>query len=158
MPALKCSAMSKPKAAIIGESTMNRRDFLKTSGALAAMSITGIKANAAVEAKKPDMSFSKYRGFNLLAKFGEWGPRAKFEEEDFEIMREWGYDFARIPMSYWRWASKDDWFKIDEEVIKDIDEVVEMGKKYKIHINLNLHRIPHQRQEAGAGGPLRGYA
>lgn len=121
---------------------MNRREFLKTSGAFAAMSITGLKANAAVKAKKPDMSFSKYRGFNLLAKFGEWGPRAKFEEEDFEIMTEWGFDFARIPMSYWRWASKDNCFKIDEEVIKDIDEVVEMGKKYKIHVNLNLHRIP----------------
>jgi endoglucanase len=45
-------------------------------------------------------------------------------------------------MSYWRWASKDDWFKIDEGVIKEIDEVVELGKKYKVHINLNLHRIP----------------
>ena len=65
------------------------------------------------------MSFPRYRGFNLLAKFGEWGPRAKFEEEDFEIMTDWGFDFARIPMSYWRWASKDNWFKIDEEVIKE---------------------------------------
>ena len=57
-------------------------------------------------------------------------------------MTEWGFDFARIPMSYWRWSSKNDWFKIDEEVIKDIDEVIALGKKYKIHINLNLHRIP----------------
>jgi endoglucanase len=134
--------MSNQKATIYGESDMNRRDFLKTSGAFAAMTITGIKANAMAESKKPDPNFSRYRGFNLLAKFGEWGPRAKFEEEDFEIMTEWGFDFARIPMSYWRWASKNDWFKIDEEVIKDIDEVVAMGKRYKVHINLNLHRIP----------------
>ena len=121
---------------------MDRRDFLKTSGAFAAISFAGLKTKAAAAPEKPSMSFSRYRGVNLLAKFGEWGPRAKFEEEDFEIMTDWGWDFARIPMSYWRWASKDNWFKIDEEVIKDIDEVIELGKKYKIHINLNLHRIP----------------
>ena len=127
---------------VYGEWGMNRRDFLKAGGAFAAASVAGLKAGAAPAPKKPSISFPRYRGFNLMAKFGEWGPRAKFEEEDFEIMTEWGFDFARIPMSYWRWASKDDWFKIDEEVIKDIDEVVALGKKYKIHINLNLHRIP----------------
>ena len=121
---------------------MNRRDFLKTSGAFTAASLTGLKTGTSAKSEKPKLTFPPYRGFNLLAKFGEWGPKAKFEEEDFEIMAEWGFDFARIPMSYWRWASKDDWFKIDEEVIKDIDEVVEFGKKYKVHINLNLHRIP----------------
>ncbi len=121
---------------------MKRRDFLKASGAFAASSIVGLKAEAMARPAKPALTFPCYRGFNLLAKFGEWGPRAKFEEIDFEIMTELGFDFARIPMSYWRWASKDNWFKIDEEIIKDIDEVIELGKKYKIHINLNLHRIP----------------
>jgi len=127
---------------LYGEPGMNRRDFLKTSGAFTAASLTGLKTGTSAKSEKPKLTFPPYRGFNLLAKFGEWGPKAKFEEEDFEIMAEWGFDFARIPMSYWRWASKDDWFKIDEEVIKDIDEVVEFGKKYKVHINLNLHRIP----------------
>jgi endoglucanase len=121
---------------------MDRRDFLKASGALAAASVIDLKTGISAEPAKPKLTFPRYRGFNLLEKFGEWGPRAKFKEEDFEIMTEWGFDFARIPMSYWRWASKDDWFKIDEGVIKEIDEVVELGKKYKIHINLNLHRIP----------------
>ncbi|MGA2069842.1 MAG: cellulase family glycosylhydrolase [Sedimentisphaerales bacterium] len=121
---------------------MNRRDFLKTGGTFAAASLLDLKAGAMAGPAKPSLSFPRYRGFNLLEKFGEWGPRARFEEQDFEIMTEWGFDFARIPMSYWRWASKDDWFKIDEGVIKEIDEVVEFGKKYKVHINLNLHRIP----------------
>jgi endoglucanase len=127
---------------VYGEPDMDRRDFLKTSGAFAATSIVGLKTGKSAEPEKPKLTFPRYRGFNLLEKFGEWGPRARFKEEDFEIMTEWGFDFARIPMSYWRWASKDDWFKIDEEVIKEIDEVVELGKKYKVHINLNLHRIP----------------
>jgi endoglucanase len=121
---------------------MDRRDFLKKGSTFAAASITGLKNEKTAVPEKPKLTFPRYRGFNLLAKFGEWGPREKFEEQDFEIMTEWGFDFARIPMSYWRWSSKDNWFKIDEDVIKDIDEVVEFGKKYKVHINLNLHRIP----------------
>ena len=57
-------------------------------------------------------------------------------------MADWGFDFARIPMSYWNWASKDDWFTIDEDVMKDIDEVIELGKQYNVHVNLNFHRVP----------------
>jgi len=121
---------------------MNRRNFIKTSGALAAVSFSGIGFNVLGKSKKSILKFPRYRGFNLLAKFGTRDPRRKFEEEDFEIMADWGLDFARIPMSYWNWASKDDWYKIDEDVLKDIDEVVELGKQYKIHINLNLHRVP----------------
>ncbi|MDZ7310660.1 MAG: cellulase family glycosylhydrolase, partial [candidate division KSB1 bacterium] len=122
---------------------MNRRDFVKTGiAALGVLSIPGLNAHVFARPEPTKLKFPRYRGFNLLAKFGTWGPRKKFEEEDFEIMAEWGFDFARIPMSYWNWASKDDWYKIDEEVLKDIDEVVELGKQYQIHINLNLHRIP----------------
>jgi endoglucanase len=122
---------------------MNRRNFLKTGGsALIAISLSGIKLQASNEAQKSVLKFPRYRGFNLLAKFAGWGPRRKFKEEDFEIMAEWGFDFARIPTSYWCWSSRDDWYKINENILKDIDEVVELGRQYKIHINLNFHRIP----------------
>jgi len=121
---------------------MDRREFIKTSAALVATGFSGLEVKAMAQAEKPALKFPRYRGFNLLQKFGARGPRRKFEEEDFEIMKEWGFDFARIPMSYWNWASKDEWYKIDEDVLKDIDEVVSLGKKFKIHINLNLHRIP----------------
>ena len=121
---------------------MDRRDFMKTSGALAAASLAGYGAKVHAAAEKPGLKFPRYRGFNLLEKFSGRGPRRKFKEEDFEIMAEWGFDFARIPMSYWSWASKDDWYKIDEDVLQDIDEVIELGKQYKIHINLNFHRVP----------------
>jgi endoglucanase len=121
---------------------MDRRDFIKTSGALAAASLAGYGAKVHAVAEKPGLKFPHYRGFNLLAKFSGRGPRRKFEKEDFEIMAEWGFDFARIPMSYWNWAAKDDWYKIDEDVLQDIDEIIELGKQYKIHINLNFHRAP----------------
>lgn len=122
---------------------MNRRDFIKTSGtALGALSLPGLKTTVWSRPEETKLTLPRYRGFNLLAKFSGRGPRKKFEEEDFEIMAEWGLDFARIPMSYWNWASRDDWYNIDEAVLEDIDEVVEFGKQYDVHINLNFHRVP----------------
>jgi endoglucanase len=127
---------------------MKRRDFIiTTGGALAAVSLAGSRLNAftqtgqlidAAEAKK----YSRYRGFNLTEKAGGDGPRRKYNEEDFAIIAEWGMNFARLPMSYWNWSSRSDWFTIDEAVIADIDEAIEFGKQYNVHINLNLHRVP----------------
>jgi endoglucanase len=121
---------------------MKRRDFIKTSAAAGALSVPALGMNVFTEKTKPTPEFPRYRGFNLLAKFSGRGRGRKFDEENFEIMADWGFDFARIPMSYWNWASVDDWYSIDENVLKDIDEVVEFGKQYNIHVNLNLHRVP----------------
>lgn len=124
---------------------MERRNFLKTAGVIAAASFSGFGFSVLEsphELKKKTEKFPRYKGFNLTQKTGGTGPRKKFEEEDFEIMAEWGLNFARIPMSYWNWAPKDDWYKIDEDALKDIDEAVEFGKQYKVHINLNMHRVP----------------
>ncbi len=122
---------------------MNRREFLQTSGAaLGAMAVSGLAAPGLAETTSGKLNFPRYRGFNFQAKSDPQNPRRKFEEEDFEIMATWGFDFARIPMSYWTWGSKDDWSKIDEAVLEDIDAVVELGRQYGIHINLNFHRLP----------------
>ena len=122
---------------------MNRRDFLKGSAAvLGTLSVQRPHLQAAIQTEKSRPAFPRYRGFNLLEKFASGWPRRKFQEEDFEIMAGWGFDFARIPMSYWNWASRNDWTKINEGVLEDIDSAVELGKQYKIHVNLNLHRIP----------------
>lgn len=123
---------------------MRRRDFIKTGGLITAVGLSGFSYE---NLKKPSRenfrsnNFANYKGFNLTEKTGG-NFRKKFNEEDFEIMTDLGFNFARIPMSYWNWSTKDDWFSIDEDVIKDIDEVIEFGKQYKIHINLNFHRIP----------------
>ena len=124
---------------------MKRRDFIKSSSLVAAASLAGLgfkSTTQSIQSDKPPQRFPRYRGFNLTEKTGGWGPRRKFNEEDFEIMAEWKLNFARIPMSYWNWAAKDDWFNINEDVMKDIDEVVEFGKQYNVHINLNMHRVP----------------
>lgn len=122
---------------------MDRREFIKITGMLGAGSlISGLPSVLASNIKNNKIDIPRYIGFNLTEKTGGMGPRRKFNEEDFEIMAEWGFNFARIPMSYWNWASKDNWYEIDEDVFKDVDELIEFGKQYNIHINLNLHRIP----------------
>ena len=121
---------------------MKRRDFVKTSSIFATGSLIGLNSSSQSANNLSSKDFPRYRGFNLLAKFSGKNPNQKFNEEDFEIMAEWGFDFARIPMSYWNWASTEDWYSIDEKVLKDIDEVIEFGKQYQIHINLNFHRAP----------------
>jgi len=122
---------------------MKRRNFIKGSAALGAVSLTSFGVKLLPGSNTPEQPvIPHYRGFNLLSKFSGEGPRRKFSEEDFEIMTEHGFNFARIPMSYWNWSSAENWYEIDEQVLKDIDQVVEFGKQYKIHINLNFHRLP----------------
>lgn len=121
---------------------MNRRNFIKTASAASIGALVGAGCGSDQSGKRTPFAFPRYRGFNLLAKFSGRKPGDKFEEQDFEIMAEWGFDFARIPMSYWSWGSVEDWTLMDENVLKDIDEAVEFGKQYNIHINLNMHRLP----------------
>jgi endoglucanase len=120
---------------------VDRREFIRTSGAVSFITVTRSEVQLTSQPKTSPIHFPPYRGFNLLAKFSGRGPRRKFEEKDFEIMAEWGFDFARIPMSYWNWASPEDW-TLKETGFEDIDEVIELGKQYGIHINLNMHRVP----------------
>jgi endoglucanase len=65
-----------------------------------------------------------------------------FEEFDFEAMAEWGFDFVRLPLNYWAWGDRNDWSVIREEPLKEIDRAVELGRRYRIHVNLNFHRCP----------------
>ena len=85
----------------------------------------------------------RWRGFNLLEKFTPQR-QAAFREGDFDMMAEWGFDFVRLPLSYHCWSKPDaaQWLKMDEKVLKDIDQAVEFGRKRKIHVNINFHRGP----------------
>ncbi|MCK4376413.1 MAG: cellulase family glycosylhydrolase [Candidatus Brocadiae bacterium] len=87
----------------------------------------------------------RWRGFNLLSKFSVSWRRdtdARFPEEDFRIMHEWGFDFARLPMDYRCWLKDGDPRKMDEAVLAEIDEAVDLGKRYGIHTCINFHRAP----------------
>jgi endoglucanase len=85
----------------------------------------------------------RWRGFNLLEKFTD-RMNAPFVESDFEWLAEWGFDFVRLPLSYWCWAKPDpaQWLQMDESVLAEIDQCVEFGRQYGIHVNINFHRGP----------------
>ncbi len=84
----------------------------------------------------------RWRGFNLQEMFG-WGRKPRrFSELDFELMAEWGFNFVRLPMSYWNWADPNDWLTIREAPLRYVDQAIELGKRYGIHVNLNFHRVP----------------
>jgi endoglucanase len=96
----------------------------------------------------------RWRGFNLQEKFShkpdewlniapEWGrSNEPFRESDFEMIAELGFDFVRLPMSYKCWSDEHDWYKINEEKLKEIDLAIEYGRQYGLHVLINLYRVP----------------
>lgn len=92
-----------------------------------------------------------WRGFNLLEKFSAGDPSKSapdsnrnhpFKEDDFRWISDWGFNFVRLPMSYHCWSVPERWFEMDGHVLEQIDEAVEMGLRYGIHVCLNFHRAP----------------
>jgi endoglucanase len=57
-------------------------------------------------------------------------------------MAKWGFDFVRLPMDYRCWLASCDLYNVEENVLKEIDQAVDYGKKHKIHVNINFHRAP----------------
>jgi len=125
--------------------TMNRREFLQTAGALAVAATAGpaLPLSAAEEGTVTARRLPRWRGFNLLAKFVKRrGGNPPFQESDFALVAEWGFDFVRLPLSYYCWSDPNDWLTLREDELKHIDQAVEFGRKHGVHVNLNLHRAP----------------
>jgi endoglucanase len=82
----------------------------------------------------------RWRGFNLLEKFNARNDR--FREEDFAWIAEWGFNFVRLPMDYRVWTEDEDWTRLREATLREIDEAVALGQKHGIHVQINFHRAP----------------
>jgi len=130
-------------------SSMHRRTFLKAAVVATACSAAApllIDQTSATASPGPSVAkLPRWRGFNLLEKFTRRRDgNPAFRETDFQFVQGWGFDFARLPMSYHCWSEPDPerWLKMDEAQLKHIDQVVELGRKHGVHINLNLHRAP----------------
>jgi endoglucanase len=131
---------------------MHRRVFLSGLAAgIAAIPVSGfLRSQSGIPAKLPadlPVTLSKhiprYRGFNIQweRKAGD-NTKPAFEESDFAMMQEWGFNFARLPLSYWIWGKPTDWTYINDEPLGEIDRALDLGKEYAVHVNLNFHRIP----------------
>ncbi len=123
---------------------MNRREFLQTTAALAVSAASpNLVLGAAEKAALTARQLPRWRGFNLLEKFvKQRRGNPPFQETDLALMAEWGFNFARLPLSYLCWTEPDNWLSLREEELKHIDGVVELGRKHGVHINLNFHRAP----------------
>jgi endoglucanase len=131
------------------ERGMDRRRFVEGVALLSAAGVVGAEEAPKAPPERRDggnaPQIPRWRGFNLQGRFPWPGHPVSgdaFEERDFATMAAWGFDFARLPLAYWAWGSRDDWSLIREEPLRQIDRAIELGRQYGIHVNLNFHRIP----------------
>ena len=124
---------------------MTRREFLAKSAALTAAATLAPRLGAGAADKQTENAahLPRWRGFNLLTKFAKQpGGNPPYPEKDFALLAEWGFDFARLPMSYHCWSDPNDWMTLHDWELAHVDQAVEFGRKHGVHVNLNLHRAP----------------
>jgi aryl-phospho-beta-D-glucosidase BglC (GH1 family) len=87
---------------------------------------------------------SSWKGFNLLNMFYMGGRETDtaFNENEFKMMSDWGFNLVRIPIDYRILIRANDWNNMNESAMRRLDKAVEYGIKYDMHICLNLHRAP----------------
>lgn len=93
--------------------------------------------------------FPRYRGVNLDGMFCAQNSayasvfrRGYFIERDFAETAEMGFDFVRLPLSYQLFTTPENPDALDGKKLERLDEAVEWGRKYHLHVNINFHRAP----------------
>ncbi|WP_018615622.1 glycoside hydrolase family 5 protein [Segetibacter koreensis] len=141
---------------------MKRRTFVKKAGLVSAgLALSEIAAVASWQATQNKLP--RWKGFNLLDFFSPNPTSASkpTTEEHFMWMRDWGFDFVRIPIAYPYYLTFDrsrnitpaEVYNINEEAVDRIVKLVDMAHKYNMHVSLNLHRAPGYCINAGFHEP-----
>lgn len=141
---------------------MKRRTFIRNSG-LAAAAI-GVSAESAFAwPAAPVNKLPRWKGFNLLDFFSPnpASQRISTTEDHIKWMRDWGFDFVRVPMAYPSYLDIDhskkitpeEVYKIKESAVERVDRVVNIANKHGVHVSLNLHRAPGYCINAGFHEP-----
>ena len=144
---------------------MDRRSFLKASGSGVILLGAG---NLSFAAEKVKNKLPRWRGFNLMDFYTsrKWTSRnsSVTKEDHFKWMSDWGFDFVRIPLQYPSYINFDhsagrnitpeETTDYNEEVISEIEKLVYLANKYKLHVSLNLHRAPGFCINAGFHEPF----
>lgn len=139
---------------------MKRRGFIATTTmAAATMAMLG-NAGFALPKKNP---LPQWKGFNLLDFFSPDPDQSRRQttEDNLRWMADWGFDFVRLPMAYPYYLDIDrsknitpeDVYKIKEENVERIDNLVNLAHKHNLHVSLNLHRAPGYCVNAGFHEP-----
>jgi endoglucanase len=124
----------------------NRREFLKMAAVgAAAAALPGYaqepKSNNKLGHSPAQTVLPRWRGFNLLEMF-TMHSRGDWVEDDFRWMRDFGFDFIRLPTCYRLWIEDGDIYNIHEPMLEKLDRAIELGGKYGLHVSLNFHRGP----------------
>ena len=82
------------------------------------------------------------KGFNLLGKYDVGWSNNGFQEEEFIIVKDLGFNFVRLPLDYRTYTQSGNWNVFLEDEIAEIDKAVEWGKKHGVHVCICLHRAP----------------
>jgi aryl-phospho-beta-D-glucosidase BglC (GH1 family) len=141
----------------------SRRNFIKTAAmASTAMTIPGIFAHA-TSGNVTKNPIPRWKGFNLLDYFSpnHGGSSQKTTEQDLKWMRDWGFDFVRLPMAYPSYLNIDrsrnikpeEVYHLDEKIVDEIEQLVYLANKYGLHVSMNLHRAPGYCINAGFHEP-----
>lgn len=70
------------------------------------------------------------------------GQREPFREDDFRLISKLGFNFVRLPMDYRGYVVDGDWNRFHEPALAQIDQAIDWGRRYGVHVSLNLHRAP----------------
>jgi aryl-phospho-beta-D-glucosidase BglC (GH1 family) len=89
-----------------------------------------------------DQFSENLKGFNLLGKVDAGWSNNGFEEEEFVIVKDLGFNFVRLPLDYRTYTQTGNWNIFLEDEIAEIDKAVEWGKKYGVHVCICFHRAP----------------
>jgi aryl-phospho-beta-D-glucosidase BglC (GH1 family) len=149
--------MKRPATPVVAPKTSSRRRFIGTVGsALGAATLSQWSTRSLAGAEPFAPALPRWRGFNLTNFFqafsrGEEG-QGQIREDDLRWIRDWGFDFVRLPMDYWLWIdtdwkttrklAPDDLLKIKEATLEKVDRTVELCRGYGLHLSLNFHRAP----------------
>ena len=144
---------------------IDRRIFLiNTALTAAAVTLTGSSAIAGNKTFRVKNPLPRWKGFNLLDYFSPSPGRnhGGTTEDDLRWMRDWGFDFVRIPMAYPRYLdfdrsgqiNREETCQIDQKVVDEIEKLVFLAHKYGLHVCLNLHRAPGYCINAGFSEPF----
>jgi len=85
---------------------------------------------------------SQQKGFNLLGKFDVSWSNSGFVQKDFYVIHDLGFNFVRLPLDYRTYTQSGNWDVFTEAQLIKIDQAVQWGTQYNVHVCINLHRAP----------------
>lgn len=64
-------------------------------------------------------------GFNLMEKISANEMKSvPYREEDFALIKEFGFNYVRLPVDYRCYTEANDWLSFRENVLRDVDQAI----------------------------------